>query len=268
MAPDSASESDSRRALITGASSGFGAVFARRLAGRGYDLVLVARRKDRLEQLAAELAEKHGVTADVMEADLTEDADVVKVEERLRAGGIEMLVNSAGFGTNGPFVELPFDRELDEIDLNVRTLTRLTRAALGPMTERGSGAVINIASTGAFQPVPYMATYAATKAYVLSFSEAVHEEVKDKGVTVLALCPGPVKTEFQQVAGVDAEKVPGMVWVEPERVVDQALAAVRARRASTVPGVFNSVGALSAKFAPRFLSRKLASAWFKRTYSG
>ena len=257
-----------KRALITGASSGFGATFARRLAAQGYDLILVARRKDRLDQLSKELSEAHGATAEVIEADLTNDEAVSAVEERLRAGDVDMLVNSAGFGTNGAFVDLPLDREVEEIDLNVRALTRLTRAALGPMTQRGSGAIINISSTAAFQPLPYMATYAATKAYVLSFSEAVHDEVRDKGVTVTALCPGPVKTEFQQVAGVDADRVPGIVWVDPEKVVDQALAAVRARRASTVPGMINSLGAVTAKFAPRFLSRRIASAWFKRTYAG
>jgi short-subunit dehydrogenase len=264
MSPDS----NHKRALVTGASSGFGAAFARRLARQGYDLVLVARRQDRLEELARDLSEAHDIGAEVIVADLAADEGVAAVEERLATGDIDLLVNSAGFGTNGAFVDLPLEREVQEIDLNVRALTRLTRAALGPMTKRGSGAIVNIASTAAFQPVPYMATYAATKAYVLSFSEAVHDEVRDRGVTVTALCPGPVKTEFQQVAGVDAERVPGMVWIDPERVVDQALAAVRSRRASTVPGVFNSLGAVTVKFAPRFLSRRIASAWFKRTYAG
>ena len=155
------------RALITGASGGIGETFARHLAKRGHDLVLVARRRDRLEKLAAELSEAHGVKAEVVEADLADDSAVATVEERLRRGDIDLLVNDAGFGTRGEFAGLPIERELEELDVNVRALMRLTHAALGPMVERGRGAVINVASTGAFQPVPHMATYAATKAFVL-----------------------------------------------------------------------------------------------------
>jgi len=148
--------------------------------------------------------------------------------------------------------------------VNVRALMRLTHAALGPMVERGRGGVINVASTGAFQPVPYMATYAATKAFVLYFSEALHEEVKGKGVTVTCLCPGPVKTEFQQVAGVNDRRVPSMAWTSVDAVVESALKAVSARRAITVPGALNRLTATAVKLMPRFVARRVAGSMFKQ----
>jgi hypothetical protein len=252
------------RALITGASGGIGEAFARQLAKRGHDVVLVARRRERLEELAAQLAEAHGVEAEVIEADLSDDSAVTSVEERLRRGDIDLLVNDAGFGTRGEFAGLPLARELEELDVNVRALMRLTHAALGPMVERGRGAVINVASTGAFQPVPYMATYAATKAFVLHFSEALHEEVRGKGVTVTCLCPGPVKTEFQEVAGVNDRSVPAMAWKSTDDVVESALKAVSARRAITVPGALNRLTATAVKLMPRFVARRVAGSMFKQ----
>ena len=252
------------RALITGASGGIGEAFARQLAKRGHDVVLVARRRERLEDLAAQLAEAHGVEAEVIEADLSEDSAVASVEERLRRGDIDLLVNGAGFGTRGEFAVLPLARELEELDVNVRALMRLTHAALGPMVERGRGAVINVASTGAFQPVPYMATYAATKAFVLHFSEGLHEEVKGKGVTVTCLCPGPVRTDFQRVAGVNDRQVPAIAWVSVDRVVEAALKAVAARRAIVMPGLLNRVTTGAVKLMPRFAARRIAGSMFKR----
>jgi len=250
------------RALITGASSGIGEAFARQLAKRGHDLVLVARRRERMEKLAAELSEAHGVEAEVVEADLAEDGDVSAVEDRLRRGDIDLLVNDAGFGTRGEFAGLPLARELEELDVNVRALIRLTHAALGPMVERGRGGVINVASTGAFQPVPYMATYAATKAFVLHFSEALHEEVRGKGVTVTCLCPGAVKTDFQQVAGVDERSL--RAWKSADDVVESALRAASARRAITVPGALNVAAMAAVKLMPRFVARRIAGSMFKR----
>ena len=250
------------RALITGASGGIGEAFARHLARRGHDVVLVARRRERLEQLAAELSEAHGIDAEVIAADLSEDAAVASVEERLRRGDIDLLVNDAGFGTRGEFAGLPLARELEELDVNVRALMRLTHAALGPMVERGRGAVINVASTGAFQPVPYMATYAATKAFVLHFSEALHEEVKGKGVTVTCLCPGAVRTEFQQVAGVDEGSL--RAWKNPDDVAEAALKAMTSRRAITVPGAVNVSLVAAVKLMPRFAARRIAGSLFKR----
>ena len=250
------------RALITGASSGIGEAFARQLAKRGHDLVLVARRRERMEKLAAELSDAHGVEAEVVEADLADDSAVATVEERLRRGDIDILVNDAGFATRGEFAGLPLARELEELDVNVRALMRLTHAALGPMVERGRGAVINVASTGAFQPVPHMATYAATKAFVLHFSEALHEEVKGKGVTVTCLCPGPVKTEFHQVAGVDESRL--RAWKSADDVVESALKAVSARRAIVMPGLLNQVTAGAVKVMPRFVVRRIAGSMFKQ----
>jgi len=251
-----------RRALVTGASAGIGEAFARNLAKKGYDLVLVARRRDRLDRLAAELTAGHGVAVEVIEADLSQAEAVSAVEERLSRGDIDLLVNCAGFGTRGEFGDLPLERELEEIDVNVRALTRLSHAALAPMTQHKRGAIINVASTGAFQPVPYMATYAATKAYVLSFSEALHEEVRRHGVTVTCLCPGPVKTEFQQVAGVDQRRL-RMGWVSPDKVVAAALRAAAKGRAITVPGPLNVLTSTAPRFTPRFLVRKIAGAMFR-----
>lgn len=252
------------RALITGASSGFGEAFARELARRRHNLVLVARRRDRLERLAAEISEGDGVGAEVLAADLSQDADVSRVEERLRAGDIDLLINNAGFGTAGEFAHLPLERELEEVDLNVRALVRLTHAALGPMIARRRGGIINVASMAGFQPIPNMAIYAATKAFVLHFSEAVHEEVKRHGVVVTALCPGPVRTEFQQVAGVDESRAPSFVWVSVDTVVSTALAALASRRAIAVPGLFSRLGVLTVRLSPRFLVRRVAGSMYRR----
>ena len=251
------------RALVTGASAGIGEGFARRLASDGYDLTLVARREERLRQLADELAGRHGVAGDVIAADLASDDGVRRIGELLSAGGIDLLVNNAGFGTVGEFARLPLERELEELDLNVRALMRLCHAALGPMLARGGGGIINVASTAAYQPVPFNATYAASKAFVLHFSEAIHEETRGHGVTVTCLCPGPVHTEFQQVASIDQSKVPAIAWTSVESVVDAALSALRARRAIAIPGVVNVMSAASVRLAPRLLVRRLAGSMFR-----
>lgn len=252
-----------KRALVTGASAGLGAEFARQLAAKGYNLVLVARRRARMEELARQLKETRQIEVEIMESDLSKAEGVAAVEERLRKGDIDILVNNAGFGTAGEFVNLPIDREMEEIDVNVKALTRLSHAALETMKRKRRGRIINVASTAAFQPVPYMSTYAATKAYVLSFSEALHEEAKAYGVTVTCLCPGPVRTEFQEVAGVDSERMQ-MVWTSPEHVVRVALDAARRGRASTIAGGINRVGVGLTRVVPRVAARKVAGAMFKR----
>jgi len=251
------------RVLITGASAGIGEGFARRLAKDAYDFVLVARRKERLDALAGELSSQHGAASEVIEADLATDAGVSGVEERLRRGDIIMLINNAGFGTFGEYAKQPLARELEELDLNVRALMRLTHAALGPMVERQSGAIINVASAAAFQPIPYNATYAATKAFVLHFSEAVHEEARHHGVSVTCLCPGPVKTEFQQVAGLDESSIPAIAWESVDSVVRSALSAVRSGRAIAIPGAVNKMTSASSRLAPRFLVRRIAGSMFR-----
>lgn len=252
------------RALITGASAGIGQGFAKHLARRGHDLTLVARRKDRLVQLASDLTTAHSANVEVIEADLATDAGVSSVEERLRSGDIDLLVNNAGFGTIGRFAGLPLDEELRQLDLNVRALVRLTHAALSSMVPRKRGAIINVASMAAFQAIPYQATYGATKAYVLHFTEAVHEEAKEHGVTVTALCPGPVRTEFQEVAGLDDSRIPAFTWTTVDTVVDSALSAMRAGRAIAIPGVFNVAGALGTRLAPRFVARRVAGAFLRQ----
>jgi short-subunit dehydrogenase len=190
-------------ALITGASAGIGLAFAQALAERGYDLIVTARRRERLEELAAGLRAKHaGIRVEIIAADLSETAVPEQiVAETTRLGmTVELLVNNAGFGTHGRFESIAAEREREEIALNVAALVSLTHAFLPAMLERGRGGVINVASTAAFQPVPWMAVYGATKAFVRSFSEALHEEVHARGVRVLALCPGPTATEFFDTA--------------------------------------------------------------------
>jgi short-subunit dehydrogenase len=248
-------------ALVTGASSGLGEEFARQLAAKGYDLVIVARRRDKLEQLADELGGK-GAAVEVIEADLSRPEGVAAVADRLEKGDVGVLVNNAGFGTSGEFAALPLERELEEIDLNVRALTQLSHTALRRMKERGKGAIINVASTGAYQPVPYMSTYAATKAYVLFFSEGLHEEAKGYGVTVTCVCPGPTRTEFQQVAGVGERLRVG--FTTADKVVRHALRAARAGSAVATPGMMNKVTANLPRVTPRFAVRKISGAMFKR----
>ncbi len=250
-------------ALITGASSGIGAAFARTLARRGYDLVLVARREDRLRELANELQEGRDIHIEVLPADLGTHEGLGKVTDRITTGGITMVVNNAGFGASGEFTEIPIERQMQMIDVNVRAMTAVAHAALSSMKEKHRGAIINVASTVAFQPGPYMATYAATKAYILSFTESLHEEARQHGVAVTCLSPGPVHTEFQDIAGFDMEEWPAFMFEPVERVVSEALDAVRARRALVVPGVAPKAAMVGNRLVPRFVPRRLAALLFQ-----
>jgi len=256
-------------ALVTGASSGLGEEFARQLARRGYALVLVARRKERLALLATSLGALHNVAVDVIEADLTANRDIALVERRVSVGDVDLLVNDAGVGSVGEFAQLPLDREVEQVELNVRALLRLTHTALRAMIPRQGGAIINVASMAGFQPVPYNATYAATKAFVLNFSEALHEEAKLHGVTVTCLCPGPVRTEFQQVAGIKAERMRGrallryMAGTSPVGVVESALAGMEAGKAVVIPGTVNRAIVDASHALPRPIVRRLAGAAFE-----
>jgi len=256
-------ETNAKLAIITGASAGIGREFARQLARKGYALVLVARRLEVLEELAADLAARYGVETDALSADLTTSEGVEAIAKRLAVGDVDMLVNSAGFGTIGEFHGLAPEREMDEIDLNIKALVSLTHAALSPMVEKRGGTVINLASLGAFQPCPYMATYVATKAFVLHFSESVHEEVRGYGVTVTALCPGFVATEFQQASGVDLEEVRTFGLQTPRQVVSAALRGADAGKAIVVPGALNGIMSQTSRVTPRFLSRKVSGSFFK-----
>jgi len=248
------------RALITGASSGIGRAFAVALATAGTDVVLVARRRDRLEDLAAELR-AHGGEVEVLVADLTDQDQLAGVEARVdgRARPVDLLVNNAGFATSGHFAALPVDGEVAEIRLNVVAPVRLTRAALPGMIERHRGGIVNVSSIASLQPLPHWATYAATKAYLTSFSEAVHEEVRGHGVVVLALLPGFTRTEFLGHVGVPPVGIPGPFWMAPEVVVRSALRALDGRRASRVPGLLNRGVATVSRLTPRALSRRIVA---------
>jgi short-subunit dehydrogenase len=244
-------------ALITGASAGLGAEFARQLAQRGLRLVLAARRKDRLEALAAELGNARVVAADLSEAG---SADRLLADVEAAGEHVDLLVNNAGFGLKGRFAELEAGRQRQMIDLNIGAVTDLCRAVAPGMIERKAGGILNVASTAAFQPGPGMAVYFATKAYVLSFTEALHEELKPHGIRVSALCPGPTLTEFGAVAGFGDKGAFDRYSADAVSVVRAGLEGLDKNRAVMVPGFLNKVGASSTRFVPRPLVRKIAGA--------
>jgi uncharacterized protein len=242
-------------ALITGASAGLGVDFARQLSKRGHRLVLAARRKDRLEALAKELGKARAV-----EIDLSKTNAATKLMADLEANGevVDLLINNAGFGLIGRFAELDAKRERQMIDLNVGTLTDLCRAVAPGMIERKSGGILNVASTAAFQPGPKMAVYFATKAYVLSFTEALHEELKPHGINVSALCPGPTRTEFGDVAGIKTLGQFERLSMDAGPVVRAGLDGLELNKAVIIPGGTNKIGAWSTRFAPRSVVRRIA----------
>ncbi|HKB29422.1 MAG TPA: SDR family oxidoreductase [Streptosporangiaceae bacterium] len=246
-----------RTALVTGASSGIGATCARLLADGGTDLVVVARRADRLAEVAARLRDRHKVSVEVLAADLTKPDDRARVEARLAdpAQPIELLVNNAGFGVSGSFAQLPVERVQGQIDLNVLALTRLAHAVLPGMLERGHGGILNVSSMAGFVLSPGSATYGATKAFVTSFSESLHAEVRKRGVHVTALCPGFTRTEFHAAGGVEAGGIPSFAWLDGEDVARTGLTAVAAGRPLSVPGAQYKVAAQLARIAPRALVR-------------
>jgi short-subunit dehydrogenase len=254
-----------RSSLVTGASSGIGAAFAEALAREQYDLVLVARRAERLEDLAKRLGEARGVDVEVLPADLTEAAGIARVIECIEKRAPDLLVNNAGRGTFGSFADLDPERELDEIELNVSVLVRLTRAALPGMLERGHGDIINVSSLAGFQPMPFNATYGGTKAFVNSFTEALHEELRDTGVRVQVLCPGFTRTEFQETAGVESSVVPAFAWMEAEQVVEASLRALERGDLICVPGATNRVLATLQRTSPHLLTRRLMARLGSRT---
>jgi uncharacterized protein len=221
-------------ALITGASAGIGEEFARQLAGRGYDLILVARRRDRLEQLAEQIP----TTAHVVECDLTSDAAQLPAEVEKLGLDVDLLVNNAGFGLRGRFLELDPAREAEMVRLNCEAVVTLTHAFVPGMVERGRGGVITVASTAGMQPLPYEATYGASKAFAISFMEALWMELRGTGVNLLVVNPGPVRTEWQEVAGYteDTPTPPG--FISAERCVSDALRAYDRRKRSVVTGRF------------------------------
>jgi len=244
-------------ALITGASAGLGEEFARQLSAKGFRLVLAARRKDRLDSLAKELGNARAVAID-----LSKKGAPAKLLANVEAAGetVDLLINNAGFGLIGRFAKRDPERLREMIDLNVGALTDLCRAVAPAMIDRKSGSILNVASTAAFQPGPNMAVYFATKAYVLSFTEALHEELKPHGIQVSALCPGPTRTEFGEVAGFGGSGLFDRVAMEAPAVVKLGLNGLGRNRAVVVPGLLNKIGAASTRFAPRPVVRKIAGA--------
>lgn len=250
-----------RRAAVTGASAGIGAAFAERLARDGFDLCIVARSSARLAARAKRLRKAHGVAVQVVSADLADPAALGALERRLaRDARLELLVNAAGMGDFGAFARHDPARADAEIRLNVIAVVRLTHAALRGMLGRRRGAVINVSSTAAFQPFPQAAIYGATKAFLNHFTEALHEELRGSGVRVQCLCPGLTHTEIFAKAGADVSAAPGFLWMEPEAVVAESLAALRRGTVVCVPGLGNRALSSLSRLVPHRVSRRVAGA--------
>jgi hypothetical protein len=241
--------------LVTGASAGLGAEFARQCARRGDKLVLVARRRERLDALAAEIGGAHVIAADLAAPDAA--AGLVAEVEGLGLT-VDILINNAGYGLTGKFASLPLEGQLGMVDLNVRTLTDLARLVVPGMIERRRGGILNVASTAAFQPGPGFAVYFATKAYVLSLSEALHQELKGTGVSVSTLCPGPTRTEFGSVAGMTGKNFDRLAADTPG-VVAAGLRGLERNKAVVVPGLTNKISAQSSRLIPRAAMRRIVA---------
>ncbi|MCW2919079.1 MAG: short-chain dehydrogenase/reductase [Actinomycetia bacterium] len=241
-------------ALITGATAGIGAAFARRLATDGFGLVLVARDEARLTESAAQLREKYRVEVEVLPADLATDEGLAAVENRV--GTVDLLVNNAGFGNLGTFLDVPIEDELRMLRVHCEAVLRLTYAALPGMIERGRGGVVNVASVAAFFS---RGTYAASKAWVVSFSQGVAQDLGGKGVRIMALCPGFVHTEFHERAGMDVTGIPDILWLDADRVVADAIRDLRKGVLVSVPGPqYKAIVGLG-KLVPRNLAGRLSS---------
>lgn len=257
-----------RTALITGASSGIGETFAQALAAQGLDLILVARSEDRLHALAKQLSEVHSRRVEVVTADLALAGAAQKIKTAVDALGmpVDLLVNNAGFGTSGAFHKQEPERERQEVLLNAAAVVDMTHAFLPGMLERKRGGVINVASVAAFQPLPYMAVYAATKAFVLSFTEGLRGELRGKGVKAMSLCPGPVDTPFFEATGNKKLRstVPKSTMMTAEAVVGACLKGFRAGRGVVVPGAGNKLMSLSGRLLPRSVLTAITAKVMKR----
>jgi uncharacterized protein len=248
-------------ALITGASAGLGLEFARLFAADKHDLVLVARRRDRLDALAEELAREHRVDVKVLAVDLMTAGAATQIVSELSQLGVELefLVNNAGFGDTGAFTELTMQSQVGMLAVNVTTLTELCRAIIPGMKSRGHGRVLNIGSTAGFQPGPFMAVYYASKAYVNSFTEALSYELEGSGVTATLSCPGPTLTEFASVAGNDKSPLFKMGAMPARTVAYQAYRAMLDGDPMVIHGLMNAFSAFSVRLAPRALIRAVAA---------
>ena len=245
--------------LITGASSGIGRELAKCFAADGSRLVLVARRGGALESWAAELRQSCKIQAQVFTADLAHPETPNRLTAHLQTAGlkVDILVNNAGFGAQGPFAQLPVDRQLEMIQVNIAALTHLTRLLLPRMIERRRGGILNVASTAAFQPGPLMAVYYATKAYVLSFSEAIAEELRGTGLTITTLCPGPTETNFITVANMRRSRLARMGTMSAEVVARFGHEAFRRGQCVAVAGLRNRLSASAVRLGPRWIVRKI-----------
>ncbi len=256
-------------ALITGASSGIGEAFARKLAAEDHDVFLVARTETKLQELCKELADKHGIKADHLAIDLGKSGSEDSVFDTTADRGItiDVLINNAGFGSMGDFSDLPLERELEMIDLNIRALVGLSHKFITGMRARKSGTIVNVSSAASFQPIPFMATYAATKAFVTSFSEAIAEENRPFGIQVLALCPGSTETNF-----FEASKIDRMMQVKGQQTVDEvietAIAAMNGKRTKVVSGWTNWFVATASNFAPNFVITHAIAKGLRGRYQG
>ena len=242
-------------ALVTGPTAGIGRVFADQLAARGYDLVLVARNRDRLEGLAEELRCRHHVDVEVLVADLADRKSLAEVEARVAAveRPVALLVNNAGFGHKYPFTENSVEDEQAMLDVLVTAVMRLSHAAIGPMLERGEGAIVNVASVAAFLP---RGTYSAAKAYVVSFSEWLDLTYRDRGVRGMALCPGFVRTEFHERMGVSRDSAPRWMWLDADRLVREALRDLEKGRTISVPSKRYKLLSAVARYTPSSLQAR------------
>ncbi len=248
------------RALITGASSGIGQELARQLAAQGSDLVVVARNQERLYELADELSTEHQVNVEVFPADLGDRLQVDRVAQRIQAEDrpIDLVVNNAGFGFSGYFHELDLAGQSATVDVNITALHRLSHAAAKTMVPRGRGGILNISSIAGYMVSPKSATYAATKSFVTSFSEALHEELRDFGVTATAVCPGLTHTEFHERANLDTSDYPDFAWQSASDVAREALEALSNKQAKAITGNLNKVLASGSKLLPSMVVRKIA----------
>ncbi len=252
-------------ALVTGASSGIGAEFARQLAARGHGVALVARRDSRLEDLAADLRARHGVRAEPLACDLTDPAARAGLVAGLAALGlrVDVLVNNAGFATGGPFHESVLEHELQQVRLLCETPVDLTGRVLPGMMARGEGAVINVASTAGMQPLPNSAGYGAAKAHLLSFTQAIHAEARGGGVTVSALCPGPVRTELFDKVDHPVERAPGPAWMDAPEVVRAALEGADRGDRIVIPGARIRLAMTAAGFVPSGVKLAVLERFFR-----
>lgn len=258
-----------KTALVTGASAGIGREFAQQLARAGTNLVLVARSEDMLGELARGLAEEHGISAEVLVADLTRNADLEQVARRVRdaAAPVDLLVNNAGFGTVGPLRALPPGREMELVALNAGAVLRLSRAAAEAMTARGSGTILNVASLAGYVPIPYFSTYSATKAFVLHLSLGLREELRGTGVSVTALAPGFVDTDFVDKAGVRHAPL-RRFWSDADRVARAGLAGAARGQAVVLPGLPVRVASIVSRLTPPSASARVTAATARRFLGG